>query len=280
MDLSSDDYKNIIEIIEVAYSIPDRNAMLQAVFERLAKMLRLSSAVLVPSDSRTGQFQVQQNFLFNGHSKEFLQYVNYYAALDPLATVQILSPHLARALRYGSLLEEQRHSTEIGVIVMCVDGQILYIDEEAANALCGRSPETISDPGSCANPVFFRTETGMYRVRTIPVKLWNPLAGKGAIVTGDPTPVANSVVDPYGSAKIILLEPLPSRWDILQKLSCYGLSSRQNEIAIWFIRGFSNREIDERLFIAEQTVKDHLHDIFGKMEVKRRSELIAKVLEI
>ncbi len=44
------------------------------------------------------------------------------------------------------------------------------------------------------------------------------------------------------------------------------------------IQGYSNREIAERSFICEQTVKDHLHSIFGKLEIKSRGELSAKVL--
>ena len=35
----------------------------------------------------------------------------------------------------------------------------------------------------------------------------------------------------------------------------------------------------ERLFICEQTVKDHLHDVFEKVKIRRRSELAAKLLE-
>jgi len=43
-------------------------------------------------------------------------------------------------------------------------------------------------------------------------------------------------------------------------------------------QGFSNKEIAERLFICEQTVKDHLYDVFEKAEVHSRGELTAKVL--
>ncbi|MBI5746868.1 MAG: helix-turn-helix transcriptional regulator [Nitrospirae bacterium] len=57
-----------------------------------------------------------------------------------------------------------------------------------------------------------------------------------------------------------------------------GLSPRQEEIASLVLQGFSNREIAERLFICEQTVKDHLRDIFEKIQVRRRSEFTAKIL--
>jgi two-component system nitrate/nitrite response regulator NarL len=38
-------------------------------------------------------------------------------------------------------------------------------------------------------------------------------------------------------------------------------------------QGFRNREIGEKLFISEQTVKNHLHNIFDKLGVSDRLEL-------
>jgi DNA-binding NarL/FixJ family response regulator len=84
-----------------------------------------------------------------------------------------------------------------------------------------------------------------------------------------------------------LEKPVPKRagWaeiesTMLPSNAFRSLSPRQQEIALWVIRGLSNRQIADRLFIAEQTVKDHLSDIFVKLSVQRRGELIAKLLEI
>lgn len=38
-------------------------------------------------------------------------------------------------------------------------------------------------------------------------------------------------------------------------------------------QGFKNKEIAERIFISEQTVKNHLHNIFDKLGVSDRLEL-------
>jgi DNA-binding NarL/FixJ family response regulator len=38
-------------------------------------------------------------------------------------------------------------------------------------------------------------------------------------------------------------------------------------------QGFRNKEIGEKLFISEQTVKNHLHNIFDKLGVSDRLEL-------
>ncbi len=51
------------------------------------------------------------------------------------------------------------------------------------------------------------------------------------------------------------------------------LSDREREIVQHVAQGFRNREIGEKLFISEQTVKNHLHNIFDKLGVSDRLEL-------
>ena len=51
------------------------------------------------------------------------------------------------------------------------------------------------------------------------------------------------------------------------------LSGREREIVILVCQGFRNKEIAEKMFISEQTVKNHLHNIFDKLGVSDRLEL-------
>ena len=51
------------------------------------------------------------------------------------------------------------------------------------------------------------------------------------------------------------------------------LSDREREIVHHVAQGFRNREIAQKLFIAEQTVKNYVHDIFDKLGVSDRLEL-------
>jgi two-component system, NarL family, nitrate/nitrite response regulator NarL len=51
------------------------------------------------------------------------------------------------------------------------------------------------------------------------------------------------------------------------------LSEREREIVQLVAQGYRNREIGEKLFISEQTVKNHLHNIFDKLGVSDRLEL-------
>ena len=51
------------------------------------------------------------------------------------------------------------------------------------------------------------------------------------------------------------------------------LSQREREIVVLVAQGFKNKEMAEKMFISEQTVKNHLHNIFDKLRVSDRLEL-------
>jgi DNA-binding NarL/FixJ family response regulator len=53
------------------------------------------------------------------------------------------------------------------------------------------------------------------------------------------------------------------------------LSKREREVAALVVRGMRNREISRALFIAESTVKDHVHHILAKTGLRSRAALIA-----
>jgi DNA-binding CsgD family transcriptional regulator len=56
------------------------------------------------------------------------------------------------------------------------------------------------------------------------------------------------------------------------------LSRREAQVALACAEGLTNAEIGRRLFIGEQTVKFHLRNIFAKFGVRRRTELISRLL--
>ena len=51
------------------------------------------------------------------------------------------------------------------------------------------------------------------------------------------------------------------------------LSGREREIVVLVAQGYKNKEIAWKLSISEQTVKNHLHNIFHKLAVSDRLEL-------
>lgn len=56
------------------------------------------------------------------------------------------------------------------------------------------------------------------------------------------------------------------------------LSRREAQVALCCVEGLTNAQIGQRLDVSEQTVKFHLRHIFVKFGVKRRAELISRLL--
>jgi DNA-binding CsgD family transcriptional regulator len=56
-----------------------------------------------------------------------------------------------------------------------------------------------------------------------------------------------------------------------------SLSRREAQVALCCAQGLTNAEIGTRLQVSEQTVKFHLRNIFVKVGVKRRAELVSRL---
>lgn len=59
-----------------------------------------------------------------------------------------------------------------------------------------------------------------------------------------------------------------------------GLTQREHEILVLISEGLSNREIGERLFVSEKTVKTHSSRVFQKMQVNRRVQAVQRAREL
>jgi DNA-binding CsgD family transcriptional regulator len=57
-----------------------------------------------------------------------------------------------------------------------------------------------------------------------------------------------------------------------------NLSQREVQVSLCCVEGLTNAEIGSRLQVSKQTVKFHLRNIFVKFGVKRRAELISRLL--
>ncbi|MGA9109650.1 MAG: LuxR C-terminal-related transcriptional regulator [Smithella sp.] len=63
-------------------------------------------------------------------------------------------------------------------------------------------------------------------------------------------------------------------------LKPFKLTPRKEEVAVLLAKGLSNRDIAENLFISENTVKDHMKEIFRIIGVSNRSELFPKLINL
>jgi len=59
-----------------------------------------------------------------------------------------------------------------------------------------------------------------------------------------------------------------------QRLKDLGITKRELEILELIARGMSNREIAEKLFVSENTVKTHSSRVFDKLSAKRRTQAV------
>jgi DNA-binding CsgD family transcriptional regulator len=58
------------------------------------------------------------------------------------------------------------------------------------------------------------------------------------------------------------------------RLDQLGITAREFEILELIARGMSNREIAEKLFVSENTVKTHSSRLFDKLSAKRRTQAV------
>ena len=65
-----------------------------------------------------------------------------------------------------------------------------------------------------------------------------------------------------------------------ESLAELGITPREHEILTLIAAGLSNREIGERLFVSENTVKTHSSRLFEKMSVNRRVQAVQKGREL
>jgi two-component system, NarL family, nitrate/nitrite response regulator NarL len=56
-----------------------------------------------------------------------------------------------------------------------------------------------------------------------------------------------------------------------------NLTSREREVAELINEGLTNREIADRLYVEESTVKNHVHSILKKLRVRRRYDVAGRV---
>jgi NarL family two-component system response regulator LiaR len=85
--------------------------------------------------------------------------------------------------------------------------------------------------------------------------------------------------------EVVVIREVPVRMDSpfvmnASKLKEVGLTARELEILALIAQGLSNREIGEKLFISENTIKTHSSRLFEKMQVNRRVQAVQKAKDL
>ncbi len=71
-----------------------------------------------------------------------------------------------------------------------------------------------------------------------------------------------------------------SQSSLCPNLAIDPLTERELEVLHWLACGASNREIGQQLTITESTVKRHVYNIFGKLNVRNRTEATLQAIHL
>jgi LuxR family maltose regulon positive regulatory protein len=133
----------------------------------------------------------------------------------------------------------------------------------------GKSPEAMDCLGECLS----MAEPGGYR--------------RIFLNTGEPVRELLSAYlqTPNPTHKVLAIKILKELGELSPAQNPQGeipepLTSRELEVLQLLARGCSNLQIAENLVLAEGTVKYHVHNLLGKLQVESRTQAIAKAKEL
>jgi DNA-binding CsgD family transcriptional regulator len=75
----------------------------------------------------------------------------------------------------------------------------------------------------------------------------------------------------------VVLEPAKGARSATVRLEAFGATAREREVATLLARGLSRAEIAETLVVSPYTVEDHVKNLYEKLGVASRQELVARV---
>lgn len=79
------------------------------------------------------------------------------------------------------------------------------------------------------------------------------------------------------SERVVVVGPAQSEEVAWLTMAAYELSPREEEVVQQVVRGLSTKEIAAHLYIAEHTVQRHLSNIFEKVGVRSRRDLVKRL---
>ncbi|MQA86974.1 MAG: LuxR family transcriptional regulator [Streptosporangiales bacterium] len=190
------------------------------------------------------------------------------------------APLMASALRARLALGPPAASRqEGGPALMILDkaGEILSTTAEAREWLAELARGSATGMAPVPEPVYLvagraraaragiNTEPACAQVRTV-TRGWLHL--HATCLDGPEAP---------GDSIAVIMTPAQAP-DLMPLLALgYRLTRREQEVLQFLARGMSTAEITQRLGISSHTVRDHVKSLFGKVGVRSRAELVARI---
>ena len=262
---------------------------------RLNQAIRLSDAA-------------SQTYLTNSEFSSFLRQVPFRHSLgvlsgwrdQPLAAIRFyrrsqdqdfsateinlvnrLAPHVASAIYLLETTKKHGTPRDSGLSVFGSDQSLIFRNEAARRALEVASPTDIL-AAARGRGIWRKNDSELYRVGVIPIRPPSLLSwlerSRDQALNLEPINTVESPINSGGNTTIVVTEPFRRRQEIAKRLASYQLSPREIEVSLGVMRGLSNSDVAQKLFIDEKTVKDHLQRIYAKTKVHSRTKMISRVL--
>ena len=208
-------------------------------------------------------------------------------AARQVAFMRRVAPHIAAGLRAASL-QQELHDDQVdddaaGVLVLDGWGTVVQHNEAAERRLRElgdlggrwREGEGLPAPiwtvlGALKRSLKPETDRDLNSSPYLRVRArsgrWLTLQASRTEPAHTPPTELVVIIAPAGPKEVLRLSAIG-----------YGLSPREQEVVDLIVRGASTRRISQALYISENTVKDHLKNIFGKVGVRDRRALVKQL---
>lgn len=173
------------------------------------------------------------------------------------------------------LLEIIKSRSEPGVFILNLDGELIYTNDKARDIFSILHPSQLQNK---LKKIIEWTTSG----QTLSL-MCDP-----AVCSIDESDycfrpfILNNPSDHFKHHLLVIIEQVCKVRDVINLDNVrrsYNLTRREQEIIGMLLKGHGNKEISQRLFICEYTVKDHLKKIMAKLAVNTRLEIVSKLIQ-
>jgi DNA-binding NarL/FixJ family response regulator len=140
-------------------------------------------------------------------------------------------------------------------------------------ALC-RSLRSLDPPPACLVLTAFDDEQALVEAIMAGASgyLLKQVRGQDVVQAVREVAAGRSLLDPVTTARVLSRMRKAAETDELA-----ALTERERDVLTLMGEGLSNREIGERLFLAEKTVKNYVTSVLSKLGMERRTQAVAWV---
>ena len=137
--------------------------------------------------------------------------------------------------------------------------------------------KTILRFGSLALALLLLFQLSKYSYFAQSISFEAKIAVFGLLFLGMGVLLARQIMQP----KTIIKEaPAPPVEIDHSQIAVLGISKREYEVLELIATGLSNKEIAEKLFVSESTIKTHVSNLLVKLDAKRRTQAVTKAKEL